>query len=462
MSENIATSSLTKVKEVLTKFLYGNYYLATITAITLLFWIAKLEVVGFSVFVVIACYIFLTQKDMSPVLPLVFGIMFVPRGLSAFSNSLFYLVFVPAVICLVYHFIRYPIKKIKLGGMFFPLLFLCVAYFLGGILSVEISEYGLGLSTILGVGVAMFGSYFILKQYVCPPDNVDVRKYFFYIIIFACLIPCIEACYIKYYLGKRASWDTLGWGHSNVIGYMTLVAVPACYYFMAKAKYVLPYFIALLFFFFATYSVGCDGALGIMGIMYPIITIFTYKMVAPRKRKFYFYYFFITTLACLIVGIIYIYLKEISIFNFISTHILDDTGRTTLYKKALERFEKYPLFGNGVYYPHLTIDRTMSWNYAYGFVEHYHSIIFNTLATMGIVGMSAYVIVYISRFKILTKRAESFNFYMFFSVLFFVSYCFVDCAESSVFVIIINIAILLTEYVNDLPKETRYKICFKK
>lgn len=432
-----------KIAEATSNFLYGNYYIAIVSLSVLFFWILKWQTAGFLTFVIIACYIFVSQRDMTPVLPLLLGIFFMPSDMSAFTEINVYLLFVPTAVCLIIHFVRFPIKKIRGGALTAPLVCVLVSFLIGGIFSNEIAGYFFGSVQILGIGVGMLFAYFVLNQYICPPNETDLKKYFFYTLLFVCLIPCVELYYVKSILGQIADYATMGWGDKNFVGYMILVAVPICYYFMANAKNIIPYFALLVFFCITAIFTECDGAIGILIIMLPFITFYTYRRINPNNRKLFEYLFFATILI-VFCWILCIEITQRKFTEYVFNNLLNDTGRTGIYKIALQRFLLYPIFGNGVYYPVLPDAITPI---------NYHSLILHVLATTGITGFVAYSFYIYRRFKTLTYRTDDFNVYAFFSVLFYELYCFVDCGEFLMTVIFVNVIVLITEYVNALPQD---------
>lgn len=432
-----------KIAEATSDFLYGNCYIAVVSLSVLFFWISKWQTAGFLTFVIIACYVFISQRDMTPVLPLLLGIFFMPSDISAFAEINVYLLFVPAAVCLVIHFVRFPIKKIRCGALTAPLIFVFVSFLIGGIFSDEIAGYFFGTVQILGIGIGMLFAYFVLNQYICPPNGTDIKKYFFYTVLFVCLIPCIELYYAKSILGQPADYATMGWGDKNFVGYMILVAVPICYYFMANVKNIIPYFALLVFFCATAVFSECDGAIGILLIMTPFITIYTYRRINPNGRKLFACLFFASVLF-FASWLLCIEITQRKFTEYVFNNLLNDTGRTDIYIVAWQRFLLYPIFGNGVYYPVLPDSITPI---------NYHSLIFHVLATTGVVGFIAYSFYIYRRFKTLTYRTSDFNVYAFFSVLFYELYCFADCGEFLMIVIFVNVTVLITEYVNALPQE---------
>ncbi len=444
MQDREKVFSFALLKKNVSNFLYTNCYIAAVALLALLFWVSGWVYAGVIIFAVIACYIFLSQRDITPVLPLVLSILFMPKDMTAFNSFGIFITFIPVAICLIAHFIIYPVKKFKFGKMFFPHLAVFLAFVLGGMFTDEISNYALGIVQILCVGLGTFFAYVVLNLYICPDDKRDFKSYFFSILLFVSLIPCIEGWYIKFIMNSTLGFHTFGWGNTGFIGYTILIAVPICYYFMVKYKHVLPYFLILGFEVASAILFKHDGAIGIICIMLPFITLFTYKHIRTEKRFAYCGLFYIGGLA-LVAGLSVYLLKEGDIFYTFFRHFINDTGRTPIYIEAIAKFLKFPIFGRGAYYPILypaTGDQVI-----------YHSVFFHPLATMGIVGVLAYGYLIVSRFRILTKRANLFGYYAFLSALLFQIYASIDCGEFLIVVYFITILVTFAEKAIDMPDD---------
>ena len=191
--------------------------------------------------------------------------------------------------------------------------------------------------------------------------------------------------------------------------------------------------LALMYFIPAV--VGSDGAFGIIIIFTPICFYYTYRNLS-EKNRYAFSCLFLSALLCVAV-IVIIYSNRVDeILNYLKLHFLYDTGRTDLYEEAWELFKKLPVFGAGI-------------GYAVSFIEegqNFHSVILHTLATMGLVGLAAYIFYYWVRIKILFTLNTQFNLFMYMAFAMFTAYSSIDCGEFTIIMVFATMIIAITEY----------------
>ncbi|MBQ8426325.1 MAG: O-antigen ligase family protein, partial [Clostridia bacterium] len=116
-----------------------------------------------------------------------------------------------------------------------------------------------------------------------------------------------------------------------------------------------------------------------------------------------------------------------------------DSSRTKLYEEALNLFAKYPLFGSGLGYVESDTVSALSIS-----LYNFHSVFFHVLATMGIVGIVAYIFYYIARFKILMKNYNCFSLFATIAFLMFECYAFIDTAEFNVIPLMSTVTVFIT------------------
>lgn len=446
-------NTLSTITKKAVEFIYTDFYAPLIALLTLFFWVSGFSLAGVLLFSLIGTFIFVVQRDMTPVLPLLLSIFFLPSNLSIFSNILSYLVFLPALGGLIYHFIKYPLKEFYFGKLLFPLFLIFFTMLLGGIFSDEILSYGLGLVQIFGIGFAMLFAYVVLSQYICPSEAFDNKHYFYHSLLIICAVPCVEMFFSTLFFINCPTgvitYKTLGWGDKNFIGYMILLAVPICFYFIVKAQkqrmYI--YMGALVFFLISILFISCDGATGILIVCTPFLFYFTYKRVTVNKKQAVIYFAYAVLLTIAIILLI-ISIASGNLIGYLNTHFFNDTGRTRIYKQAMELFAKHPIFGVGVYYPVL--------KGSVGYIN-YHSTIHHALATTGICGFLAYAYLTYKRIKIAVQNFSDFNFYGLLSIIFYMAYCFIDCGEFLMIVIFINVITLILERENTHPEKNTLK-----
>ena len=155
---------LFKAGEQLKSLFYSKFYLAYLALFTVLFYCTNTPVLGLSFFALLACVTLLLYRDLTPFMPLHLFVVLIFRDFSAFDNLWVFLIFVPVAICLIAHFFIYPIKKVFIGKLFFPIIFVSIALLLGGLFSPYYKDFARGLITTLTVGPLILFAYFLLHR----------------------------------------------------------------------------------------------------------------------------------------------------------------------------------------------------------------------------------------------------------------------------------------------------------
>ena len=330
--------------------------------------------------------------------------------LAFFSNPIAIILIALAGVAIITHFIIYPIEKFKFGSLFYPLIFVNIALFAGGLFSPYLSTYAHGLSSSVSVGVLTLVVYLLFTNYYCPPEDFDYKERFlYYLAVFGTLI-AVEIfihCYEVKYLGAKSY--NMGYGNTNIVGAALLITIPAVWYFIAKAKNILPAVIGLIISYAGVYLSKSDGSFALSILCLPVMVYFTLKYTNTKRRTLLINCGLIF-LATVIIALAIIYV----FFDFVTPTIeylktfKTDSGRTPLFIEATELFIKYPIFGVGLGYvnPNSTFPEIDG--HVIALLYNFHSTLFHTIATMGIVGLVAYTVYYIARYKILLKNC---NFY---------------------------------------------------
>lgn len=437
-----------KIQEKVKDYLYGNLYPVVTAAVVLLFWILNLQIVGISFLVVTSFYIFVTQRDLTPIFPLLFSAPMTFSNLSLFSTFVPILIFAPVPVALAIHFIRFPIKKPVTGKVFFPLAAVSAVLFLGGIFSPHIDTYSLGIQYILCAGVAMLAEYFVLFQYIEPSENFNIKKYFAFSVICVAMLAFAQLIIVdvQYYsLHGHLLSGNFAWANTIHIAFLALLAVPMCFYLMTVCKNIIPPFIALLAFLGCILLSQSDGAIGIVAILIIPIIIITYFKIHAKNRTLYSILFFVLCVSVVLTAIILFAQSEEFYIAFLRKHFLNDTGRTGIYVTALQTFLECPIFGAGLGYAN-TLYITVSGNKQL-LLSYFHSTVFQVMATMGIVGILVYIWYFIARIRVF-NGTDKFNFFAFLSFLLYESYAFIDNGEFNFLIIYVTAFVLFTEAVN--------------
>ncbi len=467
MSSKLLTSEkriLTKqkVKDFIDDFFYSYSYPVIMAFVTVFCFVLKMQSGGIALTFILGSYLLATKRDATPLLPLLLFFIFLIRDMSFTGSIVFYIMVVPPAICLVIHFIKFPIKHFKVGRMFLPLCLVTVALFLGGILSPYMSEYASGLLYSIPLGPVILIVYLYFANYIEYPENFNLKKYFMLLLMLSGFIASITFGYyylnLKVLKNKVFKVNEMGWGNVNVTASVLMFAIPAACYLLTKSKNIFPYLVTVAFFYFVVYMTGSDGCLGISVAFLPFLAFFVYKNLQGLNKKIFNFIIFLA-----IAGVLFglILLTVLDKFHII-TDIIDkassgDSGRTELYLDAWRIFKENPLFGAGFgYHNHQFYSPVTGSGALRG--HNSHSTLFQVLGSMGILGFVAYVYYYYHRYAILCKKNTCFNQFAFFSFTLCACYGFIDTTEFSTIPIMISLTllILITEFDNSNPN-TKFK-----
>ena len=447
-------ASALKLKANFQNFIYSFYFPLAVAFFTLFIYFTKMQLAGIFTFCLFATIVLIIQKDMFPLIPPLFNVVFLFSDLSVFTNPLSFIVFIPLVIGFIIHFVKYPLKKVKFGLYGISLIFIFLSLALGGVLTSEYLSYfnpsaswfGEGLSLMLGVGLGMIAEYFLLKNglYNEERKDFDVKSYFSYTLIFTAIGVALQLLLMRALNYPR----DFGWGNINFCGYVFMLAIPSAIYLMIKTKHIFTYLAIILVLFLVTYISGSDGALGTMLMFTPLIVVYAYLKLNKKQKLIFFNTCITLIIALLIIAIISLVFSDFIVY-YVQKHFLNDTGRSPLFMMALDAFKQNPLFGKGIFFP---IKNTLGSI----ILVNYHSSIFNTLATTGLFGMLALVFNYFARAKILMKNNSLFNSCAFFSIGMYIAYSSVDHGEVTMLLIMVTGILAVTEKLNDC-KTTKLK-----
>ena len=195
------TTAFSKLKTTTYKvegFFYSALYPVFLAICAVVCYIFALPFLGVSIVFFFGSYLLLTTRDATPIIPLPLYFMFFLRDLDFTGNLFFYLMIIPVAICLVIHFIRFPIEKFNFGKLFVPLILVSTALFMGGILSPYISAYAKGLLYTIPLGIVVLIVYVYFANYIAYPDDFDFKKYFAIIVMLMGFMATAELFYYRY------------------------------------------------------------------------------------------------------------------------------------------------------------------------------------------------------------------------------------------------------------------------
>ncbi|MBQ3116353.1 MAG: O-antigen ligase family protein [Clostridia bacterium] len=431
------TAFFNNIGQKLKPFFYGKYYPAVVALVTAMLYHANLSLLGLGFFAFFATVQLLFFRDLTAFIPLpIFAVLVLP-DFSVFNSFATFIVLSVPFIALVLHFIIYPIKKVFIGKVFFSLVAVSVALLLGGICSPHNVKYAYGLVTALTVGALMLFAYFLFTNYYCPPDDFDAGEYFCFMLLclggtlfFESLIPAVREA------------NTFGWGSTNTSASLLLLSIPAGWYLVLYKKDVLLNLPLLVIQYVALVFAKSDACLGIVFVMTPVFLLVALIIgkVPKTKRFVLFTLLSLFAIALIVCGGILGYSEQARIWTADRLSLmLDDNGRSKFYKKAVEEFLHYPLFGVGQGYMNdefrLTLTGVITFNF--------HSTFFHVLATMGTVGVLAYAYYYFSRIRAFTAENTAFSRFSFLAFIMLQAYGAVDTSEFNVVPIMMTLTLFM-------------------
>ena len=439
------TKRISEIKKYTDKFFYGEYYLWYLALFAAFFYCAYTPLLNVCSFALLGIFLLVIYRDLTPIIPIPVFIVLGIRDFSVFSEPACYVVLALAAIAVFAHFFIYPIKKIFIGKLFFPLVAVSIALFIGGLFSEHASTYFNGIVTIVSVGPVMLFAYFWFSQYICPPKDFKLADYIFSVFTFigvCCFIEIVAHTlfHVKEYEGLF--YHVLGWGNINSAGTLLLLALASCAYLIIYGKHRLRNIIFLILIYVAIFSTSSDGVSGIAIIFTPIIMFFTITSGRLKSNKYQTFVKICTVFfSALVLAIVVIILidKQNEILEYFLIKLSNDNRRTELYLEAWELFKKYPILGVGQGYSptdsFLQYSNTITYNF--------HSSIIHVFATMGVVGAIAYVYYFIERYKIITNKHLPANLFAYFAFTMFEIYAAIDTAEFSPIPLLLSVTILL-------------------
>lgn len=440
------------ISQKITDFFYSPLFYGCVAIMALLSYVTASPFVSLAIIGALACLIFLRSSDATPVIPLFFFALIQIRHIEDMAKTPAIIIFCIVAVFLILHFILYPPKKFLKLKLTIPLILISIAYFLGGIGCLLTTDYKRNFLLSLANGPLLLFIYFFFANYIDPPKNVDLKNYFFEILVvvgitISAQILIHNLYFFKYLNDEYPVAADIGIGNVNNVAAVLIFSTFACFYLIAKMKNFLCCFIALAIMYVALAYSLCYGAIGATLILTPVAAYYTARYQTTKNKKILNLIYFSVVLL-IAFALTYIFAKY-GFINCITTFgekISDDHGRTPLFIDAINLFVKHPIFGVSVAY--IPQDKTPS---LYVFGYNFHSTIFHTLATLGIFGFTAYSTYYVARYKMILKFFDSFNVFSYIAFGAFFAYSVMDTNENTVIPCVVFAILFMNiiEYVNN-------------
>lgn len=419
-------------------FLYDVYYPLVAAAWAFFCFCLNIQWACVFPFVFLACFILIKGEDLTPIIPLLSAFIISVKNYSQLSSVPYLVLFAALFGCLIYHFIKFPVKSFLLGKLFFPFFLITAALLLGGVLSSYVLNYANGIPQIIASGPALCAVYLLFLNGINPPKNFSVKTYFSYAVVFTTIFACFEI--VIFYYTKSNYYFTmersLFWGNFNTVGAMTVISVPLCCYLIVKTDKSAAFFAVIIFFLIVDIVCASDGSLGIIAFSLPFLVVATFCKLNKRARKEFMLCLFAVALAICAAAVFYGITKGFDEILAFATKRTATNGRFNLYERAIKLFRENPILGVGQgYFDESVYDPSMTFNF--------HSTVFHVMATTGCLGIIAYAVYYFYRFKVIISGKTNFAFFVYLSFIMFEAYGLIDMCEFNFIPLTAYITILL-------------------
>ena len=440
-------------------FFYSRYYPIFVALCTLFCYSTRISVLGLAFFVALSAITLLAFRDASPFYPVPMMILLSFSDFEFFSNTFSLILVGIFICCFVAKFFIYPIKNFKFGKLFIPICIASVGLLCGGLFSSYMKDYLRGLITCLSVGPLVLLLYVFFSNYHCPPKDLNFKEHLFFTFVVVSVLSSLTMFIHEYYytLGLFLKYN-MGHGNTNKSALALLMTIPFSWYFICKKKNVIPYAIVLLLSYVAIFLSKSVGVLALALAFIPVLLVLGYYKSDDYHRKLFANIIFIG-IVCALFGLMLLATK-INLYDLLLTVLSkfqSDNGRTTLYKRAVELFNKFPIFG--VSFGYLDIAdlpiNTPATESVLIFTMSFHSTFFHLLATTGIFGLCTYIVYYVARFRVLMFKDTMFNVTAFLSFVLYTMYGMISTEEFEIIPILIYALILLV----NVEKYNKEKDC---
>lgn len=441
------------VREKCSKYVYTFFMPLFASFIVLLFWVANWQLVGLTIMVLLTCFVLVFYDDFLPLVPLMLMLPMCFRNTNtAFSEDLAYCIIMFSLIglAIVFHLIKYPIKKVKLDGFFYFLIALNIVFLISGIFSNNAQNYFKALDIYLLSGVMPIIIHFFFYNKVKLDNKVNHRWYVCVAFIIAITLSCVQLCHAKFtdFLYGNATWypriPGFCWANTNHIGNIILLAVPLCCYLMLASKHVWAWIVEILFLYACMFLSGSDGGLATLIIGTPFLMFFVYKNCFRDNFKF-IKNIFLALIAIVVVALAVLVLLDLDELLTFITESSSGNGRIWAYEMSIDSFLEHPIFGIGLGGGRAELDAIVHEHDYNGF---YHSTIFHIMACSGTVGIITYVVYYFVRAKYVLKNNTVLGELVFYAFIMFGVYGTIENSEFNIVLLFMTTLITLVGHIN--------------
>lgn len=427
------------------KVLSSPFFVVAIFCMTFILSVFKLTVPSFIILGLLIAFVFVTQKDIKPIIVLVLNCILSLTQNLVLSNidKIALLICVCIVfLSLIYYFVcsfAVEKKKFVFGKLFWGLVAVTiVGAGLAGLLATDYEHiYSLRFLGIMCV---------ILLLYILLVNGTDesVKDYTAFAFMCFGVVACFQV--IVFYatcgdpvLAFHQKALRIGWGMTNTIAPALGLCIPATIYLATKKfpQIYLP--IAILMYITVLFTFSRAGML-CSTIILPFALIYGFLVTKNRLH----YGITLLTLVFVCGGVFVGCLQKGKIddwFSLTKSLGFDDNGRFEVWKYGWEDFKRNKIFGAG-FYGEDGIELV-------GPLKKYHNTILQILACSGIVGAVAFVFHYYQRYKLMFTKLSVCKAFWLFSLA-----IYEGCAMLDVGMVMFFIQMMLVFVFTSCEKET--------
>lgn len=377
--------ALVAVSQFYSRLFLNRYFFLFLFCLACLIVVTGKEVLGAAVFIGIICLALIFCEDiLATTLPFLLLCVFVTSCYDSYDIFIPYAwVAIPALLSILFHFIVYR-RKIKIGSTFLGLIAVSVALLLGGVGMISATDYFrpeiLYHTVFLGVGMVV--AYLLIKSQLSVRRDYDVREKFLTLLYIMGMFACFM---VLFFLSENIHDIKLDkslpdWQPSNNVSTVLMIALPCPFFFMPRNR---AHFLSALVMLSCIILTGSRAGLVLGATEFLLCLIVAAIWDKPRR-----FVYVCISIATVVVG----YLCGEAILKFcanidLSDLIRSNESRFELLERARILFKENPIFGHGLGYS----GNTDVYNPVEGAMNWYHMMIPQVVASMGIVGIAAYL-----------------------------------------------------------------------
>lgn len=379
-----------------------------------------LQVYGTLIFGFIVAIVFLLSDDfMATLLPFLLTVMISIHCYDSYNTFMQYkLLAIPLVLCLILHFVFYW-KPIKIqGSQFWPMVFVSASMLLGGLGFITPQEYFAPTSLYHMAGLG-FGMVFL---YLLFYANIDIKKDYSLINMLTKIMVIAGAfgsfmVFSFYIININKVLDIKGllfmqW--RNNLSTLLMIVMPFPFLLANRKSYAT---ILGFIYFFAILLTGSRGGMVFGGIELAMCIVM-YALYDKRRRIAYIF-----ICICISFAVLIFFRQFVEFFNdtinrlftAVSGFLIGESTevRAIHYARGINDYLNHPIFGTGLGYMgnrdvHASKEFSLCW---------YHCEPIQVAASLGTVGIVAFIIQFVRRNVLIWRKVTLFNITVFISYI---------------------------------------------